>query len=252
MAYKLNILTFFRSLPAIILLAFFLSSCANVKTMLDFSSSDEEDIQISAQSLAVQAMDDYSVGKYFSAVERFEEIMERFPFSPQAMLAELKAADCRYHMSEYEEAEVLYREFEERHPTNEAIPYVMFQLGMCDYSRINRIDRDISGAQDAITSFTRLVRTFPDSPYSSEASSRIKAAGEFLVNHEYFVTMFYIRSEKYNQAETRLRYLLSAYPDSQIAPKAKKLLARLESGNPPTKGLKDWFPDFSLPDWKFF
>ena len=73
-----------------------------------------------------------------------------------------------------------------------------------------------------------------------------------MVNHEYFVTMFYIRSEKYNQAESRLRYLLAAHPDSQIAEKAKKLLARLEAGNPPKKTLKDWLPDFSLPDWRLF
>ncbi len=243
-----------RLLLAFLLLVFLPCGCADLdlKGMFDFTGSAEDGGEISAQSLAVEAMDDYDVGKYYSALEGFEKIMELFPFSPQAMLAELKAADCRYYMGQYEEAKTLYQQFEEHHPTNEAVPYVMFQIGMCDYNRIDRIDRDITGAQNAITAFSRLLRAFPDSPYTQEAGARMAAAEEFLVNHEYFVTMFYLRAEKYNQAEARLRSLLAAHPDSKIAGKAKKLLARLQAGDPPKRTLKDWLPDLSLPDWKLF
>jgi outer membrane protein assembly factor BamD len=235
---------------AVVTLSLALSGCATLRSWFGFD--DSTTIQQSAESLAVEGMDDFNVGKYHSALTKFEEIMDRFPFSPQAMLAELKAADSHYYQKNYLEAKVLYQQFEERHPTNEAIPYVMFQIGICDYARTDRIDRDTSGARDAIQSFSRLLRAYPDSPYTAEAKARIQAAREFLINHEYFVAVFYVRTKRYSEAAHRLRYLITMYPDSPITANAEKLLARIEEGNPPRMGLNRWLPRLTMPDWKLF
>ena len=252
--------TFFpagRRILCILLVACCLSltGCATMKNMFSSwsfgSQSDEEKFE-PAEEPAVTGMDAYSIGDYSEALTAFNEIIDRYPFSPQAMLAELKAADCHYYRKEYEEAKTLYKEFEERHPTNEAIPYVMFQTGMCDFARTHRIDRDISGAQDSIQSFSRLLRAYPDSPYSREAKARIRAARDFLVNHEYFVAVFYVRTKKYEQAQHRLKYILTMYPDSTIAPKAEALLAKLDAGEPPRWGINKWLPDVKMPEWTQF
>ncbi len=194
-------------------------------------------------------MKSYEIGRYNTAMKDFQEIKDRYPFSPEALLAELKLADCEYYNDKYEEAKELYKEFEERHPTNEAIPYVMFQIGMCDYSRTDRIDRDSTGAQDAIKSFSRLLRAYPDSPYTREAKARIRAAREFIVNHEYYVAVFYVRTKKYDQAKHRLKYILTMYPDASIIPKAKSLQERLVAGDPPKWGLDKWLPALTMPKW---
>jgi outer membrane protein assembly factor BamD len=227
-----------------------LSGCATLGEWFGFNGSST--VQQSAESLAVQGMDDFNVGSYHSALESFQEILDRFPFSPEAMLAELKAADSHYYQDHFLEAKVQYQQFEESHPTNEAIPYVMFQIGMCDFSSTDRIDRDTSGAKDAIQSFSRLLRAYPDSPYTNEVKARIRAAREFLVNHEFFVAVFYLRPDRYNESAHRLKYILAMYPDSTIAPKAKKLLEQIEAGNPPKIGLSRWLPDLSMPDWNLF
>ncbi|MDW7772919.1 MAG: outer membrane protein assembly factor BamD [Desulfobulbaceae bacterium] len=234
----------------VLFLVFGLTGCASLKRWFGFD--DSTTIQQSAASLALEAMEDYNVGKYHSALGKFEEIMERFPFSPEAMLAELKAADSHYFQGNFPEAKILYQEFEERHPTNEAIPYVMFQIAMCDFAGTDRIDRDISGARDAIQSFSRLLRAFPDSPYTNEARARIKAAQEFLVNHEYFVAVFYVRTKRYDEAAHRLQYLLAMFPDSSVTPMARKLLERIDAGDPPRMGFSRWIPDLSMPDWRLF
>lgn len=227
-----------------------LTGCATLNKW--FGLDDESSILKSVDTLTMEGMDDYSVGKYHTARKNFEEIMDRSPFSPQAMLAELKAADCHYYQGNYQEAKVLYLQFEERHPTNEAIPYVMFQIGMCDYSRTDRIDRDTSGARDAIQSFSRLLRAYPNSPYTSEAKARIEAAREFLVNHEYFVAVFYVRTNREQEAAHRLKYLIAVYPDAAITPTAKKLLELIEAGKAPKMGLASWLPKLSMPDWNLF
>ncbi len=226
-----------------------LAGCASMKNLFGFSDTT---IQKSAESLAIEGMGKFNKGNYYTALKSFQEILDSYPFSPQAMLAELKAADCHYYQDEFLEAKTLYQEFENRHPTNEAIPYVMFQIGMCNFNRIGRIDRDTSGAGDAIQSFSRLLRAYPDSPYTDEAKARIEAARAFMANHEYFVAIFYVRTNHDKEAAHRLNYLLTTYPHSAIAPKARALLARIKAGNPPKMGLSRWLPDLSLPDWHLF
>lgn len=247
----------------IVFLLFFvpglLGGCAELKETFNITSIDEDGNDIKrkelhqpAKKLLMEGMEDYGVGKYFTAIEFFEEILNRYPFSPEATLAELKAADCSFHLERYLEALLLYEEFENRHPTNESIPYVMFQKAMCHYKQIDRIDRDPSGAEKSIALFKQLLKAYPVSPYTSEAKARILAATEFLANHEYFVVEYYVRTQKYDQAKVRLKYLLAMYPETQITDQAEKLLARIEKGDPPKSRLTSWFPKLSLPDWKLF
>lgn len=244
------------SLSASLLLLLLLSGCADLKKTFNFTSIDEDgnevigaDINLPAKDLLAQGMDDYNVGKYYTAVEFFNDIINRFPFSPEATLAELKAADCSYYLERYVEALLLYEEFENRHPTNESIPYVMYQKAMCNYKQIDRVDRDTAGAIKSIELFNQLLKAYPESPYTSEAKARIKTATEYLADHEYFVVEYYVRTEKYDQAVVRLKYLLVMYPDSEIAEKAAALLARIEAGDPPRSSLTSWFPKLSLPAW---
>jgi outer membrane protein assembly factor BamD len=234
-----------------------LGGCSDFKKTFNFTSIDEDgveakaDMNVPARNLLAQGMDDYNVGKYFTAIEFFQEILNRYPFSPEAPLAELKAADCSFHLGRYLEALVLYEEFANRHPTNESIPYVIFQKGMCNYKQIDRIDRDTTGATKAIEFFKQLLKSYPNSPYTNEAKARIATATEFLADHEYFVAEYYVRTEKYDQAKVRLRFLLAKYSEQPIAAKAKELLARLEAGDPPKSALTSWLPKLGMGTWSF-
>ncbi len=199
-----------------------------------------------AQKLLAEGMEDYRYGKYYTAVKAFEEIINRYPFSPQATPAELKAADCSYHMEQYKEAESLYESFENNHPTNKMIPYVLYQKGMCNYRQIDRIDRDPAGAEKAVRYFKQLVKAFPQSPYTADAREKISLAIDFLAGHEFSIARFYIRTQKIPQAKTRLRYLLAAYPQSAIAQKSRQLLEQLERAGKSEKAF------FSIPGAGFF
>lgn len=236
---------------AVLLSLLVLAGCASTKRLFSFMESTPQAAE-SAESLAQQGLDKFKHGNYSSALEIFEKLKSTYPFSNYSLLAELKAADAQYYMDNYDEALMLYEEFEDRHPTNEAIPFVLFQMAMCSYQTIDTIDRDTSGATSAVQGFGRLLSTFPDSPYTEEARARTMAATNFLANHEYYVATFYVRTESYQEAEARLEYILSQYPLTTVAPKANDLLAALKSGNPPKRPWMSWLPDLSLPDWQLF
>ncbi|MBM9518405.1 outer membrane protein assembly factor BamD [Desulforhopalus vacuolatus] len=199
--------------------------------------------EMPVKNLLQKGMDDYNVGKYFTAVSAFEEILDRYPFSREAVLAELKAADCYYFMDKYAQALSLYETFENNHPTNESIPYIMYQKGMCSYRQIDRVDRDPTGAEKAVASFRQLIKAFPNSTYTPAAKEKMTIAREFLAGHEFFVVKFYLRTEQYKQAEARLRYLIATYPEIKIVTDdAKPLLARLEKGEKPDRGFFSFLP----------
>lgn len=201
------------------------------------------------EALAEKALDSFEHGNYFNALDFFEKIKSQYPFGPYSLVAELKAADCQYFMEHYQEAITLYQEFEERHPTNEAVPYVIFQTGMSHFRRIDRVDRDVSGAASAVQVFSRLLRAYPLSPYTTEAKERMVSAENVLAAHEFAVADFYLRTNEVDQAKNRLQYILISYPDSSVASAAQQNLADLNAGRMPEKSWKDWLPSFSLPEW---
>ena len=229
-----------------------LPGCAVVEDFKNMFADDTSATVSTPDSIASDALDKFNHGQYTSALEIFTEIMERYPFSRYSLMAELKAADCHYYLKHYSEAAMLYEDFEKNHPTNEAIPYVLFQIAMCHYSKIDTIDRDPGSAINAEAAFARLLRVHPDSPYTQEARARIRAARDFLANHEMYVATFYIKTRKYKQSIARLQYLLDNYPDSTIAPDATNLLSLLEAGTPPRSTWRDWIPEIGLPDWSMF
>ncbi|MCA1765121.1 MAG: outer membrane protein assembly factor BamD [Desulfobulbaceae bacterium] len=208
---------------SILLTLFLISGCGGL------SLKDRE--EMSAEELAKRGLEQFDKGKYFLAVETFDIIKERFPFSRFSLLAELKSADSKFYMGDYGEALELYKSFETNHPTNEAVPYVIFQIGRSHYRTMDTIDRDTTGAHQASQAFSRLLRTFPDSPYTAEAKALIQKANHFLAEHELYVANFYMRTNKFDQARGRVEYLLNNFPDSPAAARAEELAEELaESG----------------------
>lgn len=210
------------------LVLFCVTGCSATKKIFSHDKQEEKEEVLPAAELARYGLEDYNTGKYYKAKESFEKILEAYRFSEESVLAELKIADCNYYMENYEEAVTAYEKFEEMHPTNEAIPYVMYQKAMCYYKKIDRVDRDNSGAINSIKYFNQLLKAYPDSPYTKDAVTKIDVAKEFLAEHEFAVAQYYKRIHEKDQAITRLKYLLTMYPDAEIVPKAKKLLNRLE------------------------
>jgi len=225
-----------------------LTGCAK-KNFLSYLGFNKQTTAASVESLAMKGLDFYEHGKYYKARDAFQKLLSQYPFSEYSLLAELKSADCNYYMKNYEEAVQQYNDFEKHHPTNEAIPYVLYQTAMCYYNQIDTIDRDVANANNAIYSFARLLRAYPGSPYEDEVKTRIKAARNFLAYHEYYVASFYERTGSYGEAEGRLEYLLKNYPESSVSGKAEELLQDLQNNNPPGRTMLGWLPK-RQPDWE--
>ncbi len=203
----------------IIIVLFFSSGCAW------FETKEEK----SADTLISDAMQSFEKEKYRDAIESFRKLKEWYPFSQFAILAELKTADAYYHLKEYAEATAGYETFESLHPRNEAIPYVIYQIGLCYFNQMDTIDRDQSATQKALETFNRLIKLYPREQLAVKAKDHIMNCQKNLAEHELYVGVFYYRSNYYKTALSRFGSVLSEYPDiDNIHAKAKHYIELCE------------------------
>ena len=220
-------------LPVVAMLLF--SGCA----FFFDSKADEK----TAQELVNDGMEAFNRQRYRSAIESFNKLKDWYPFSKYAILAELKIADSHFYLGEYEAAVVAYESFENLHPRNEAIPYVIFQRGMSFIEQMETVDRDQTSAKKAIETFNRLKKTYPNSEYTVQADNYIRLSLKNMAGHEFYVGEFYFKSKHYKAAVVRFRTVVSSYPDVGLTEKALAYIARCEvelsNEAPPEK--KPWW-----------
>jgi outer membrane protein assembly factor BamD len=165
------------------------------------------------EELAATGMELYNRKKYRDALETFQNLKEWYPFSKYTSLAELKIADAHYQLKEYEEAIFAYQEFKSLHPLNEAIPYVIYQMGLCYFDRMDSIDRDQTVVHQALETFQQLTTQYPESPYAVKARKHIDESKKSLAGHEMDVGRFYYKTKHYKGALARFQGVLSDYPN---------------------------------------
>ncbi len=189
----------------------------------------KDDVEKPAQELIQDGIQAYDGGQYKSAIKNFEQFRDWYPFSKYAILAELKIADAHYHLEQFEEAVIAYQEFEQLHPRNEAIPYVVYQIGRSYFDQIDTVDRDQTGAQKALDTFKRLIKQFPDDPYAQKARTHIVVCLQSLAGHELYVGLFYYKSKRYRAALQRFLAVVRKYPDTGVHHQALQYIANCEA-----------------------
>jgi outer membrane protein assembly factor BamD len=209
----------YSALTAGLLILMLLSGCAW------FSNEDTRP----AHELARDGMEDYKDGNYTKAIETFERLKDWYPFSKYAILAELKIGDAYYKKEEFEDAVFAYEEFINLHPRNEAVPYVMYQIGRCYFDQVATIDRDQANARKAFESFNKLLERYPVDGYARKARPHIAACIKSLAGHDLYVGRFYFKNRYYKAALSRFTAVLTDYPDVGLQDDALRYIAICEA-----------------------
>ncbi|MHB8174824.1 MAG: outer membrane protein assembly factor BamD, partial [Nitrospirota bacterium] len=129
-------------------------------------------------------------GKYKQARKKYNEIRAYDPERFYDALVEVRLGDSYYEEARYAEAEVEYKRFLQLHPKNKAAPYVLYQVGMCNFKQIDLPDRDPSFAQNSMKDFSKLIKEFPGNPYEDEAKEKLRLAKAQMARHEFVVAWF--------------------------------------------------------------
>lgn len=155
-------------LPLLLVASLFLSGCGIIDRYFLPVPDDTVQEIFEAGNDAMQEKDYVAAAKYYSRIK------DDYPFSPYAVEAELSLGDAYFLDKEYDRAAEAYRDFETLHPRHEAIPYVLYQLGMALQKGYISVDRPATQVEEALEYFHRLEQVYPDTEYAAKAEEQIR------------------------------------------------------------------------------
>jgi len=196
-----------RYISVLIMAVSLLGGCA----LFDYFSDEEE--EKGPAEIMNDGLSNMERGHYEAAIEDFQEIKDRYPYSKYALTAEIKMSDALFEKQEFEEAYETYDEFERLHPKSGNIPYVIYRKGMCNFLQVTAIDRDQSNTLKAREDFERLIRQFPRDDYAGRARKKIRRCLIYLSEYELYVGHYYYKMGKYRTAMSRYSHIIQNYPD---------------------------------------
>ena len=200
----------------ILTLVTMLGGCSKIKGWFH-SKKPERPPDIMAQ----EGLKQLKKKNYDEAIETFEKVRDRYPYSEQAILAQIKVADAYFYKKKYDEALQAYKEFEKLHPTNKGVPYAIFRQGLCYYRQRSTIDRDQTYTFKALQEFRRLKKKYPKCEYIPRVDKYMQRCRRDLAEHEFYVARFYFRTKHYKASLDRFQVVVQEYPEFSKVGEAK-------------------------------
>jgi len=171
---------------------------------------------------------------YPGAIEYFNALQARYPFSPETRQAQLDLIYLYYRSMQPELAIDAAEQFERENPTHERIDYCLYMRGLTYFDqapniieKLLRVDLSLRPPKDTMRSFStfqELIRRFPDSEYVPDARQRMIYLRNRLAEYENHVADYYIRRKAYVAAINRAKYALEHYPEAPELEKTLQLL----------------------------
>jgi outer membrane protein assembly factor BamD len=218
----MNRKTFAKSLLLLACLSLTLG-CATVKGWFTNKKPDRP-----PDVMAEEGINDLKKKKYEDAIETFEKVRDRYPYSDQALLAQIKLADAYFYKKKYDEALQAYKDFEKLHPTNKAVPYCIYRQGLCYYRQRSTIDRDQTYTTKALEEFRRLKQKYPQCEYIPKAEKFMANCRLDLAQHEFYIAEFYFKTKRYPAALDRYQTVAQDYPEFPDQVKVRKQIDKCQ------------------------
>ena len=188
------------------------------------------------QFLYDEAQRALGVGAFGAAVQIYEQLTVRHPFSPQARQAKLDLIYVYYRANSPEQAIDAADNFIIENPRDPNVDYAYYLRGLvyfeADLNIIERLlgvdiaERPPNDAYRSFSYFQLLLQRFPNSAYAEDARERMVFLRNRLSAYEVYVAEFYMERGAYVGAANRARYVLENYPDSPATQDALALLTR--------------------------
>lgn len=217
---------------AVVLIGFSLAGCAGNDERSDFVNSVAE-----AYKKAQEHMDR---GNYRRAIQIYEQLQARFPFSEFSTQIQLELMYAYYKADAPEQAIDIADTFMRENPIHPRVDYALYVKALSHFDdstgfleRVfrkeitNRPPRD---AELAFSLFGRLVERYPTSPYAADAEQRMVFLRNRLAAYENSVARYYVKQGAYVAALNRAKTALEKYNGADSSQESLELMIRAYEG----------------------
>lgn len=194
----------------------------------------------SAERVYSDAQQDLRAGNYPSAIQRYEWLEARYPFSEQARQGQLDLMYAYYKSGAGDSAVDQAEEFIRENPTHPRVDYAYYIRGLVYFEsganwverrfNVDMAKRPPSEARKSFQAFQTLVMQYPRSPYAADARQRMVYLRNRLAGYEAAVARYYLRRGAYVGAANRARGILENYDGSTATTEALRILEEAYRG----------------------
>lgn len=212
-----------------------LSGCAsssNNKGKLDARERQVRDLN--AVQLYRKARETLDRADYRTAIELFNILETRFPFTEEARQGQLETAFAYYKLDNEDIAISTADRFISQYPRHKNVDYAYYIKGAAHYQRahagfdsllgVDNAKRDPAYARSAFFTFSKLVKKFPRSEYAVDARQRMIYLREFMARHEYHIATYYFKRAGWLATVNRCKHIIESYQGTTLVNKALRLM----------------------------
>ncbi|MEX0628808.1 MAG: outer membrane protein assembly factor BamD [Cucumibacter sp.] len=208
---------FARPAPAVrllaaVLLALTLTACSGFGLFGERKIVEEEIIP--AEDLYNEAIGYIEQGRAKSALETFQKLERQHPYSEYAEKTRLLTVFVQFGAGQFDEAILAADRYLALYPSAQDAPYAMYMKGTSYFRQIKDLTRDQGTAQDAISTYERLIENYPDTDYAQQARENILIAHDQLAGKEMSVGRYYLGNRQYTAALNRFKVVVEDYETS--------------------------------------
>jgi outer membrane protein assembly factor BamD len=205
----------------IIFIVLFFIQCGKKDTELspEVSSSDEALFQLGMKYIK---KDPEKARLYL------RQVIDSFPKSHFAQQAKLAIGDSYFYQGDEGSmilAASEYREFISLYPYSPYAAKAQYQIAMTYYKKMLKPGRDQTKTYQALEEFKKVVANYPYSEEAKLAQEKIKECEERLAEHIYQIAEFYYKTHAYKASVSRCKEIIDNYPNYSKMDKVYFILA---------------------------
>ena len=215
-------------IPVIAALAIGLMGCSST----DAQRKDVPDI--SQEALYNTALASMASGDYDQARKYLEALDSRYPFGELTDQVQLDLIYVYYKSRESDLTSATINRYLRLNPGSMYTDYVMYMQGLNniqkhsdmiqDFLRLDRAEKAPTYYYDAFKSFSDLIKTYPQSPYVSDARQRMIYIKEQLAEREWHIAQYYNERGAWLSAIRHCQSILYSYRDTAYIGDALNLM----------------------------
>jgi outer membrane protein assembly factor BamD len=204
---KIIFARFMKFLPGILLSLMVLTSCSSKFEKVLKSKDKEYKLKMAEQYYAKQ--------EYDKAQQLYTDLLPLYKGDPRFEDIYYKYAFTAYYQEDYENAENLFKTYDENFPNSPKVEEMEFMRCKAYYKQSPKVDLDQTNTVKTIALLQAFINTHPDSKRISEANGIIDTCRRKLELKEYNNAQLYFNLGYFKAAGVAFSVLIDDFPDSE-------------------------------------
>lgn len=162
------------------------------------------------------------------AIEIFNKVVKNSPYGNYADAAQYKLGLAYMKRGYFKEAQEAFEKLLEEYPDSDWADKTNYQIAACASAASLESSYDQSTTQEAVKKFEDFIAENPDAPIVRDALKNLRDLKEKEAKASFEIAEFYEIQRAYDSAKIYYQDILTNYPNTIWAPKAKDRLRALE------------------------